>query len=151
MATDKIDIERTIVRLKNEISDIALQIGAARQEMSELNAQVKRKGHLRQGVYDKIVKRQLELKSFIFDCERQMADRKSRVRTMSVEKQALPDASELQGGDSIVVSELRFVRDKYLTFSKDETRLPHLRDQASSFVGDLNTIISSHVQRRERP
>ena len=50
-----------------------------------------------------------------------------------------------------VVSELRRVRDKYLEFSKDATRLGPLRDLSAAFVSDLNVVITSHVRRQEQP
>lgn len=148
-ATTKIDIERTIARLQNEMSDIVMRKMEVQNELSEINGRFKEQDgeYFARDEYQKLVRRQTQLKSDLFDYERQITDRKQRVRTLFVERQALKALPEGELADeSKVIASLRYLRNKYAGMASDKTRLDAVRGLAEQISDELSQVILKHVR-----
>lgn len=149
-ASDQIDVERTIARLQNEMSDIGLRKLETQNELSTLNSKFKGGAWLDTEDYARTVKRQVQLKSDLYEYERQIIERKQRVRLLSVEKDQLKNRARPESdldGDSKIVASLRWLRNKYAAMASDHTRLGPVRTVAEEISDELSQVILKHVRK----
>lgn len=75
-------------------------------------------------------------------CENAIAEIKSKLRAIEMEKQETYSEKKGDQAESVdVIRELRAVRDKWQSFASDQTRVSSMRIIASQIVEDINPIL----------
>lgn len=112
-------------------------------ELSELNNKIRVNGFIDQNEYANICKRQDDLKRIKHGVEQQLLSLKQQVRNKQTEK----DKLTIQGkkfSSSEIKQCLLGLREKYMSFASDTTRVSSMRAMASKFVEELQAALK-HV------
>ena len=141
----RIDIERSIANLENKKTDAANEKIKYQNELSELNFQVRGNGRkiIPQIKYDTILQNQAEVKRKMLVVDCYISDIKKEITN----KRILRDEVDLVLDDNFdsnsILIEIINLRDKYVNFASDSTRVSSTRLMASRFAEDLDSIIKS--------
>ncbi|WP_114752344.1 hypothetical protein [Pleomorphovibrio marinus] len=125
-----------INELKNTIEELALKRRDFAQQLSELKTKYRTRStkYMNPKEYRKLCETQDRLKKNMNDLEKDIIILKKRKRSIeeSINHEVLPNDLE---------QKLKLLRDKYLDFSADSTRVSSMRTMASVFVGEIEKII----------
>lgn len=141
----KVDIERSIANLENKKTDAANEKVKYQNELSELNLQVRSNGKriLPQIQYDNILQKQAEVKRKMAVVDSYISQLKKELSNKRVLRDEIDLALDNNYDSFNVMGEIIDLRDKYVNFASDNTRVSSTRLMASRFAEDLDLIIKS--------
>ena len=126
---------KKIVSAKETLDNLYMMKRELDAELASMNARVRSSGRrgLPHDEYKRLCTKQTETKKRILSVERLALKVKAELR-----KASLPDSlgSGLQADPSLVDS-IKRIRDRYLAFSQDATRVSSMRIMASQFAEEL--------------
>lgn len=138
----KMKIEDELRELENKRTPLVDRKKEIELELSEINNKIRVGGYLDQNEYAKICERQDFVKREKYKIEQQILGIKRMIREKNGEK----DKITLQGkkiGNSEIKSSLIELRDKYMAFAADTTRVSSMRAMSSKFVEEIQAILKT--------
>lgn len=141
----RLDAERSIANLVNKRSDAANEKIKYQNDLSELNMQIRGNGKriMPQIQYDNILQKQAEVKrkmavvdSYIFQLKKELSNKRILLNEINL-------ALDTNSDSFNVMVHIINLRDKYVNFASDNTRVSSTRLMASRFAEDLDLIIKS--------
>jgi len=137
-----------IVRLKERQAEIGKRQAALQNELTTMNGRVRGRT-LPAAEYKHICARQKKVKQEISALQEQAGVLKSEIRRWAALEEEFRHEARRQGPrdnmpsmDPSVLSELRIMRDHYLNFSEDGTRISSMRLMASEFASKLTKLLA---------
>ena len=126
---------------------------ALQGELSKITDQVRAGGWMNDSRYRSIVNQQRLLKGKIAEVDPQIAELKRKIHLLANEETEIRVAlfgggnSGKQEADTEIVSKLKTLRQKYVDFSSDSTRVASMRLMASKFAEELARVLNGELAR----
>lgn len=148
-ASNLLDIELQIQSIQKERQLLVLKRKEMDLELSDINRQFKSGIRFEQAEYKSKLKRQQAIKSEMFRLDAALRPLTEKLKEARVMRHAITieiDSSRArlvysssEGKDSALVS----LRDKYLNFAEDHTRINSMRMMAAQFANELTSIMAA--------
>lgn len=135
----KIRLESDIVDLRSERQKLVERKQEIELEIGNYNSQVRGK-HLPEQEYENICRWQSALKREKLDIEKKLADTKSVLQKKELEKDNL--SLNIKKVNEEAKQHILEIRDKYMSFAADTTRVSSMRAMASKFSEELTFIMT---------
>lgn len=141
----KIDIDRSIANLENKKTDAANEKIKYQNELSELNFQVRGNGRkiIPQVKYDTICQKQAEVKRKMLVVDQYISELKKEITNKRILRDEVDLTLNPNTNPDNILGNIISLRDKYVNFASDNTRVSSTRLMASRFAEDLDSIIKS--------
>lgn len=141
----RLDVERSIANIENKKSDAANEKIKYQNELSELNMQIRGNGRriMPQIQYNNILQKQAEVKRKMAVVDSYIAQLKKELSNKRVLRDEIDLALDTNNDSFNIIGDIINLRDKYVNFASDNTRVSSTRLMASRFAEDLDLIIRS--------
>lgn len=140
----QLDIERSLARLADQKEDLVQRMNEINARLSQLNVRV-RGNILPKHQYQAICDEQNKLKQEKLLVDASMSEIKKQIRSRSILKEEARLSSTREADKSRprldIRSRLVELRDKYMEFSSDTTRVASTRAMASRFSEELELLL----------
>jgi chromosome segregation ATPase len=138
---NKLEMEREIERLKKKKGDLSTAKTDIQTSLAEINS--KFVGRLDNWTYEKLQKERAQLCRMQNEVERQIRPINDEIRSLSIEKDQCGEKSYY--GSKPTVESIVQIRDEYMAFAADKTRVGSMRQMAAEFVTKLNPVIRKAI------
>ncbi len=137
---DSIAVERLIIKLREQKSEISNQIRKRHNAISEINLKLKRDLPIHE--YKRTAREREVVKNELVELQSAISDLKLQIMKKEATKEELKLGEEIHIDTSDgVKSQIAALRKKYMQFSSDKTRVSSMRIMASEFVQELDALI----------
>lgn len=147
-------MSETIESMKNQLADLqdektnlVGQKKTAEAEMSEINTLFRTVKRFNPGQYQKILARQNDTKRLCTMLDSKLSEVKAKIyRVNSLIGSCAQDESSKKDKKESIRKDLVNLRDKYIEFGSDGTRVSSMRLMASNFAKELDSLLAkSHT------
>ena len=140
----KRSLRETLTDLDEERSSIVARKKTAEADLAELSAEIRKKKHFSPDKYSKFLNDQQDLKREISVLEARLSQinvQRRKVNDLIFSVQA--DGTEKKEKEASLRRRLVDIRDKYIEFGSDNTRVSSMRLMATQFAQEIEGLLSS--------
>lgn len=137
----KFIIEEEIVSIKEQYDFTVIEKKKIEQSLADYRAIIRTNGMMDDKNYVEIVEKQNKLKQKQKDFEYKLIDLKGNIRRLETEKERLRVLGK-KTSISDTKDQLVQIKNKYISFAADQSRVSSMRTMAAKFAEELETIIS---------
>jgi|JI10StandDraft_1071094.scaffolds.fasta_scaffold2249562_1 chromosome segregation ATPase len=141
-----LSIEEKIHELQSQKNVLTTQKRSVEAEMAEIKSRIRTGGQLKQDEYNVLVKRQNTLRGDLHALEHSIASINSEIQKKHILKDGARQNKTRTKSDDIL-EELKEMKDYYINFAADRTRVASLRALSAEFGEKLELLIDSHKYR----
>lgn len=135
---DQHDIQRSIIDMQAKRSALGTKKQHIQAELNKLKGMLP---HFKQGdlTFDDIVKRRKELTAEVIEIDKDISDLKHFIKKRQALKEEVKtlEAPEMKA----VQADLTALRDRYLKFAADKTRISSMRQMSAEFAEELTLVL----------
>ena len=147
-STDIYEVKTSIAELKEKKEVWIMQKRECENRLNNLSVRVRTGGRLPDKEYKRICREQKKTKEKILSIEKELMPINRELRQWyAMEDEIRANVSMNMPmpviNDTDITGKLRSLRDKYLAFSEDHTRINSMRLMASGFASELTDILKS--------
>lgn len=135
-----LDTELSINKLVSLKDKLAIDKREAELELSELKNKIRTGGRMHPFDYKVICDKQSVIKKRILSIEKSLADMSSQIQNKQGFKEELT-LHHKQQSKSAIVNDLTVLRDFYMAFASDKTRVASMRAMSAEFAEKLEKVI----------
>jgi len=143
--SDKLIVERKIIALVQTKDELILDKKELEADMSEINNSIRSRNHaLPQEEYKALCKKQDEIKRKLVEYQGKINEVKTEIQKKNLMKDEI-SAEIRKDSPTDVLSAITSLKDYYVNFASDKTRVSSLRAMAAQFAEELESIIKATV------
>lgn len=137
------ELENSITELKSLKSKLSLEKRQFEISISALSNRVRTANRLPDREYKDICRKQHEIKEKILLIESQLIEITNNIRKKTTLKENINNELEnINNNDPGIINKIKNLKNKYIEFSGDNTRVASMRLMASQFIEELERIIN---------
>lgn len=139
---DLISVGKTKNHLQSQYDKIIVRMKTIETNLSILNSKVRSRGIMPESEYKTVCRRQSQIKQELIDLQPQRSYLKGEIREKEVLRDEILQYLNRNKPQDIKLK-LQKIRDKYMEFSSDTTRVSSTRVMASRFSEELQELINT--------
>ena len=139
---DLINVQKMINKLREDYDTIVERKKEIETRLSILNSKVRSSGNMPPTEYKNICRNQSDIKQELVDLQPQINHIKHEIADKEIFKEEIYDYIN-KNKPKDIVAKLEALRDSYMEFASDQTRVGSTRVMASRFTEELQEIINS--------